>query len=69
MFVEFDTGGILQIVVPIAWTNMMCTGAEDSLSQCSFDGVDGDPTCTHADDIILVCTCKQFNVVTVVRVF
>ena len=65
-FVEFDIGGILQIVVPITQTNMICTGAEDSLSQCSFDGVDGDPTCTHEDDIILVCTRKQFDVVKVV---
>ena len=58
VFVESDTGGILQTIVPITRTNMMCTGFEDAISQCSFDGVDGDPTCDHTDDIVLVCSGK-----------
>ena len=33
----------------------MCTGNEDSLSQCSFDRAGGDQTCTHENDIIIVC--------------
>ena len=60
VYEERDITGILQSVVPITRTNMMCTGYEDTISQCSFDGADGD-TCTHKNDIIIFCTRKQFN--------
>ena len=69
MLVEDDITGIFQIVIPITRTNMMCTGDEDTISQCSFDGVDGDPTCTHEDDLIIVCTRKQFNAVVLYSTF
>ena len=45
-------------IVPITRTNMVCTGTEVTISECSFDGVDGDPFCDHGDDLIVVCSCK-----------
>ena len=44
--------------MPIRLTNVVCVGNETSLSECSFDGVNGDPTCTHGDDVIISCVCK-----------
>ena len=49
---------VLDDLVPIRLTNVVCVGNETSLSDCSFDGVNGDPTCTHADDVIVRCVCK-----------
>ena len=55
---ERDLDNILDGLVPIRLTNVVCAGNETSLSDCSFDGVNGDPTCTHADDVIIRCFCK-----------
>ena len=58
MFTERGLGIVLEDLVPIRLTNVVCAGNETSLSECSFDGVNGDPTCTHADDVIVGCLCK-----------
>ena len=46
-------------VVPIARTNMMCTGNEDTLSECRYSGVDGNRNCDHSYDIIVSCIGKS----------
>ena len=58
LFTESGLDILLGSLVPIRLTNVVCAGNETSLSECSFDGVNGDPTCTHADDVIVVCVCK-----------
>ena len=55
MYIERNLRGTLGDLVPIRRTNMMCVGNELSISECSFDGGDGDDTCTHADDVIIIC--------------
>ena len=45
-------------VVPIALTNMMCTGNENAISECSYKRVDGNHGCTHRDDMIVNCFGK-----------
>ena len=44
-------------VVPIALTNVMCTGNETTISECSFDIYD-DNECDHFDDVIVNCIRK-----------
>ena len=46
-------------VVPIARTNMVCTGDEDTISQCEYSGIDGNPDCDHSYDIIVDCIGKS----------
>ena len=53
---ENDHSFALDGLVPIRRTNVVCTGNETSFSECSFDGADGDETCTHEKDVILACT-------------
>ena len=55
LFVESFFDVYLSDLVPIQQTNMMCNGNESSLSECTFDGLDGDHTCTHEDDAIVFC--------------
>ena len=55
---ESDLDNIILHPVPITRTNMMCTGLENAISECIFDGVDGNLDCDHSDDIIILCTCK-----------
>lgn len=45
-------------LVPITRTNMVCSGFENALSECSFNGADGNSLCDHSDDIILICIRK-----------
>ena len=45
-------------VVPIALTNMTCTGDVNTISECSYDEVDADYGCTHREDIIVGCYGK-----------
>ena len=44
-------------VVPIALTNVMCTGNETTISECSFDIYD-DNECDHSSDVIVNCIRK-----------
>ena len=37
---------------------MVCTGTEDAIQECSFEGDDIDSPCTHANDVIISCVCK-----------
>ena len=55
LFRESDFAFLLDGLVPIRRTNVVCAGNEDSLSECSFDRANGDPTCTHRDDVIIMC--------------
>ena len=54
---ESDVGVALSLI-PITRTNMVCTGTEDAISECDFDGGTGNPDCDHLDDIIVVCSGK-----------
>ena len=51
---------IIHRVVPIAWTNMVCTGNEDTISECRYSGVDGNLNCDHSYDIALRCNGKIY---------
>ena len=53
------TNNILR-VVPIARTNMVCIGNEDTISQCDFNGATGNPNCDHSYDIIVDCIGKSY---------
>ncbi|CAI8020960.1 Scavenger receptor cysteine-rich type 1 protein M130 [Geodia barretti] len=59
LFRESDFAFLLDGLVPIRRTNVVCAGNEDSLSECSFNGADGDPTCTHRDDVIIMCATQS----------
>ena len=48
-------------LVPIKRTNVVCRGDESSLSECMFDGPEGDETCEHEDDIIIICKGEGFS--------
>jgi len=42
--------------LPIIISHVGCSGGEASLNDCSFDANDpGNPTCTHTDDVGLIC--------------
>ena len=58
LYTERDFTFVLDGLVPVRRTNMVCAGNETSLSECTFDGADGDMTCTHQNDIIIVCAGK-----------
>lgn len=64
LFTESNFAFLLDGLVPIRKTNVMCVGNENSLSECSFDGSDGDPTCTHRDDVIITCAGMFIFIVT-----
>ena len=44
-------------VVPIGITDLVCTGNETTLSECSFNIYDGNE-CDHIHDIIVNCNRK-----------
>ena len=48
---------VLLHVVPIALTNVLCSGNENTISECSFDIYD-DNKCDHFDDAIVNCNSK-----------
>ena len=56
LFTEREFDYVLGGLVPIRRTNVKCTGRETAFSECSYDGADGDPTCTHEDDVIVWCS-------------
>ena len=55
LFTENDYSFVLDGLVPIRRTNVVCTGNETTFSECSFDGADGDETCTHENDVVVAC--------------
>ena len=59
IFTEGELDIVLDGLVPIRRTNVVCIGNESSIAECSFDGANGDQMCTHADDVIVVCSRKQ----------
>ena len=61
LYVESNYTNKLFSVVPIARTNMMCNGNEDTLSECRYNGVDGNPDCDHKFDIFIRCTGKSYS--------
>ncbi|CAI8052103.1 Deleted in malignant brain tumors 1 protein [Geodia barretti] len=46
-------------LIPITRTNMVCSGNETNLANCSFDGVYGDANCQHRDDLFITCMARQ----------
>ena len=59
LYVESNFTNILR-VVPIARTNMVCNGNENTLSECRYNGVDGNPDCDHFYDILISCDGKRY---------
>ena len=57
-----DNFTIILRVIPIAWTNIMCTGNEDTLSECRYSGVAGNPACNHSYDIVVSCLGEYYIV-------
>ena len=45
-------------VVPIALTDMTCSGDETAISECSYKVVSGNNACNHMDDIMVHCFGK-----------
>ena len=44
-------------IVPTVWTELICTGSEDTLSECDSTPVaEGYPVCDHDQDIFIGCT-------------
>ena len=39
---------------------MVCNGNENTLSECRYSGVDGNPDCDHSYDIIVGCIGKSY---------
>ena len=58
---ESDFQFLFDGLVPIRRTNVVCTGSENFFSKCSFNGADGDQSCTHQDDMVVFCTRKYFR--------
>ena len=59
VFTESGVGFVLDGLVPIRRTNVMCVGNERSFSECTFDGAGGDQTCTHMNDVIILCESRS----------
>ena len=51
-------------VVPIIWTNLMCEGNEESITNCSYSELDENHNCIQDNNIIVSCYCKFVNVCT-----
>ena len=45
-------------IVPILLDNVVCTGNETSLVQCSHNGFN-EHNCYHSEDIVLMCVGKR----------
>ena len=61
LYVEsYFTNNILR-VVPIARTNIVCSGNENTLSECRYNGVDGNSACEHNFDILIRCDGKPLR--------
>ena len=51
--------------VPIIWTNLICVGNEESLTNCNYTELDENHNCVQNDDIIIIaCDCKLVNICT-----
>ena len=48
----------LSNIVPIALTNMVCSGYEDTIMECSSQQVVEDTNCDHGHDLIISCLCE-----------
>ena len=53
--------GFFFLLIPITRTNMECSGFENTISECYFEGFDGDLTCAHGDDVFVICDRKLFQ--------
>ena len=42
----------------------MCTGDEQRISECSYEGPERDFSCSHYDDLFIFCTCKDMFIIT-----
>ena len=58
MFFEDHFGLVINNVVPIALTSIVCGGNESSLSECTFTEYADGHSCTHQNDIIIECGGK-----------
>ena len=60
LYTELTLDVLLLHLVPIKRTNVVCRGNESSLSECMFDGPEGDETCGHKNDSIIICKGDGF---------
>ena len=51
-------------VVPIIWTNLMCVGNEESITNCSYTELDENNNCIQDNNIMVSCYCKLVSVCT-----
>ena len=57
----FSVGSLLLPVIPISWNNVMCTGAENTLTECSHSQISGAHSCSHGDDAIVQCLSSKLH--------
>ena len=57
----FSVGSLLLPVVPISWNNVMCTGTENTLTECSYSQISGAHSCSHGDDAIVECLSSKLH--------
>ena len=55
VFNETSGVGVTGDVVPIIWTNLMCVGNEESITNCSYTELDENHDCRHTTNIIVDC--------------
>ena len=48
---------------PIHMTNLDCTGEEESLFDCPYDGADSHQYCRHYEDVSIECAGKCYTAI------
>ena len=49
-------------LVPLTQANIVCAGDENTIGECSFESYDGNPPCSHRNDLIVECFGKYLSV-------
>ena len=44
---------------PIIWSNLICVGNEESITNCSYTELDENHNCVQNDDIIIIACCNN----------
>ena len=56
-----SVGSLVLPVVPISWNNVMCTGTENTLTECSHSQISGAHSCSHGDDAVVECLSSKLH--------
>ena len=56
---------------PVWLDNVLCTGEEDCLGECSFTGLDveSDGLCSHENDAGVICLAGEYDIVLLLSQF